>query len=928
MAISGGDGSIILTTKVDESGLKKGMQQANKFAQMSTNEQRRMAQSLSKVYRQQGMSQSEAQKKAWHDLKNNTVATKDLAKATEDVAKKTEQATKETKEYGDTAKRSGTIAKNTFLAVGKAFLTIGVASAAAVVAMTKQAVSAYADYEQLVGGVETLFKGSAQKVLDYANDAFYTAGISANEYMKQVTSFSASLISSTAGDTEKAADIANMALIDISDNVNKMGSSTESVTLAYQGFAKQQYMLLDNLKLGYGGTKTEMQRLLKDATALTGVKYDINNLADVYSAIHAIQENLGITGTTAKEAEKTISGSANMMKASWQNVLSAIAGGGDLDRAINNLVYSIQKYFQNIVPVVQRSLVGIGQLIEQVAPLLVQNVASALIQAIPSLLNAIYQMIIGLGKGIADGIKALFTGGSGSVTADIQTGMSNIAIEAGNASTGVEELGNATEKAGKQAKKALLPFDELQKLSSDTGSSSGATIETPTVNAGSSGLDSSLISETQNQANGITTVLQEQFKKIAEIATKFWNSEPIQAYVEASKTSLSMFLKFTTKMWDNIKTNSSKTWNNVKDDLKIAGKNLVDLWTNVWKDFNLAVSTWGQPIINSISNLFNSIWQTTIDPYIQLVTGVWADFTGILLELWNEYGQTFLLNIGEFVNNIIGLFQSIYDNVLEPIIKPFLDTMSELWDKHISGMIKSVGEFIMKLVNGALEIYNKFIHPIVTWLLETLKPVFSWLAKSVFASFKTVFGAISDVVSGIFKALGGLVDFIVGVFTGNWKKAWEGIKDFFKGIWDTIWGIIKGVINLIIDGLNTLWGGLYAALASIINGVGGIFKGIGKLFDADWGWEVPTDPPLIPKLARGAVLPPNKPFMAIVGDQKHGTNIEAPLDTIIDAMNIALQQNGGGNQQVNIIAKGDLDSIISLFKFEIEKKDQLAGATI
>lgn len=278
MAISGGDGSIVLTTKVDESGLKKGMQQANKFAQMSTNEQRKMAQSLSKVYRQQGLSQSEAQKKAWADLKSNTVATKDLAKATEGVAKKTEevakktgqttkatketeqategvvkkteQATQETKVYGDTAKRSGELAKKTFLAVGKAFLTIGAAAATATVAITKMAVSAYADYEQLVGGVETLFKGSAQKVLAYANDAFYTAGVSANEYMQQVTSFSASLLSSLGGDTEKAADIANMALIDISDNANKMGSSLESITIAYQGFAKGQYMLLDNLKLG------------------------------------------------------------------------------------------------------------------------------------------------------------------------------------------------------------------------------------------------------------------------------------------------------------------------------------------------------------------------------------------------------------------------------------------------------------------------------------------------------------------------------------------------------------------------------------------------------------------------------------------------------------------------------------------------------
>lgn len=168
MAIGGGDGSIILTTLVDSTGLKKGLGTIKKMGAMTA----------------------------------------------------------------------------------KAFSIVGVAAATATVAVTKMATSAYADYEQLVGGVETLFKGSAQKVLDYANDAFYTAGISANEYMKQVTSFSASLISSTAGDTEKAADIANMALIDISDNVNKMGSSTESVTLAYQGFAKQQYMLLDNLKLG------------------------------------------------------------------------------------------------------------------------------------------------------------------------------------------------------------------------------------------------------------------------------------------------------------------------------------------------------------------------------------------------------------------------------------------------------------------------------------------------------------------------------------------------------------------------------------------------------------------------------------------------------------------------------------------------------
>ena len=221
MAISGGDGSIILTTKVDETGLKKGLGSMKKLG----------------------------------------------------------------------------------AAAGKAFLAIGAAAATATVAITKMAVSAYADYEQLVGGVETLFKDSAGKVLEYANQAFQTAGVSANEYMQTAIGVSASLIQSLGGDTAKAADIANMAIIDMSDNVNKLGTDMERVKMAYAGFARNQYQLLDNLALGYQGTKTEMERLLKDAQALTGVKYDINNLADVYSAIHAIQEELGITGTTAKEAE-------------------------------------------------------------------------------------------------------------------------------------------------------------------------------------------------------------------------------------------------------------------------------------------------------------------------------------------------------------------------------------------------------------------------------------------------------------------------------------------------------------------------------------------------------------------------------------------------------------------------------------------------
>ena len=175
--------------------------------------------------------------------------------------------------------------------------------------MSTAAVNSYAEYEQLAGGVETLFKDSSNKLMGYADQAYKTAGMSANEYMSTVTSFSASLLQSLEGDTEKAADYANQAVIDMSDNANKMGTSIEMIQNAYQGFAKQNYTMLDNLKLGYGGTKEEMERLLADAEKISGIKYDISSFGDVTQAIHVIQTELGITGTTAKEASSTIQGS-------------------------------------------------------------------------------------------------------------------------------------------------------------------------------------------------------------------------------------------------------------------------------------------------------------------------------------------------------------------------------------------------------------------------------------------------------------------------------------------------------------------------------------------------------------------------------------------------------------------------------------------
>lgn len=282
---------------------------------------------------------------------------------------------------------------------------------AAIAAMGTMSIKAYADYEQLVGGVDTLFKESSKKLQGYAAEAYKTAGISANTYMQNATSFSASLLSSLAGDTEKAADVANMAMIDMSDNANKMGTSMESITTAYQGFAKQQYMLLDNLKLGYGGTKTEMERLLKDAEALSGVKYDINNLADVYEAIHVIQTELGITGTTAKEASTTITGSINMAKAAFENLLVGISDPTqDIDVLVDNFVNSVGTVIDNVMP-------RIKAVASELSSLLIEHMPEGFKIAV-SAVTAFGVALVGLKIGlIVSDISNLIKGVKGFTTA-------------------------------------------------------------------------------------------------------------------------------------------------------------------------------------------------------------------------------------------------------------------------------------------------------------------------------------------------------------------------------------------------------------------------------------------------------------------------------------------------------------------------------
>ena len=269
----------------------------------------------------------------------------------------------------------------------------GTAAVAGVTALVKNAVSQFADYEQLVGGVDTLFKDASGQVQQYAANAFKTAQISANDYMSTVTSFSASLIQSLGGDTTKAAKYADQAIIDMADNANKMGSSMESVQAVYSSLARGIFTTLDNLKLGYGGTRGEMQRLLQDAEKLSGIHYEMGNFADMTAAIHVIQENLGITGTSAKEAASTVTGSLNMMKAAWNNLIVGMGDkNADMATLMNNFVESAGTAAENLIPVIFQALSGIGDVITRLTPIIVEKLPSLIQTLIPQLINVVVQL--------------------------------------------------------------------------------------------------------------------------------------------------------------------------------------------------------------------------------------------------------------------------------------------------------------------------------------------------------------------------------------------------------------------------------------------------------------------------------------------------------------------------------------------------------
>lgn len=691
------------------------------------------------------------------------------------------------------------------------------------------------------------------------------------------------------------------ALVGLPTTLDDATSSVQRFTSA-NGNVKastEMFLALNNAVLAGGAnTQTQATALEQLSQAYAKGKPDMMEWRSAMTAMPAQLKQVAIAMGYASAndlGEALRNGSVSMdqfMKKLIELNKNGANGFQSFEEQARNATGGVGTSITNVKTAITRGLAEIMNAIGQ------SNI-SAFFQGIAKAINAVIPYIVGFTKAVVTAVSALSSLFGKKTKASVETTSSSLGNLGSSASSTSKDMDGTTKSANKlkKALNGLAGFDEMNVLKENDSSGGSDSSGGGAVGADLSGIDLSAfetdLGNVSSKADEVAKFLTNAFTGLGEILKNIWDSEPIQAYVGFVVTYWQFIYDFVTTMASDLWINMQDTWTNIETDVTRLLTNMTTLWTTFWTDMNNGLQKWGDPIIKGVSKIFNSIWKDAIDPYIQLISGAWADFSQILVDLWNEHGAVLIDNIGEFVTKTIALFQKIWDDVLEPIITPFLETMSWLWEKHIKGLIKEIGDFIGELVNGALEIYNKFIQPIVMYLIDKLAPAWSFLSQLVVGVLGTIIGVVVDVVSGVIKSLKGVVEFITGVFTGNWKKAWQGIADFFGGIWDSIIGIFKGVINLIIDGLN----GFIAGINKISFDVPDWVPVIGG---KKWGFNIPK----IKKLAQGGVV--NKPTYAMIGEA--GKEAVMPLERNtgwIDNLAQKLSDKGGSGGNPIIIKIGE-----------------------
>ena len=718
------------------------------------------------------------------------------------------------------------------------------------------AISEGAALQQSLGGIETLFKGSADKVKGYANEAYKTTGLSANAYMENVTGFSASLLQSLGGDTDKAAETANMAMIDMSDNANKMGTSMESIQMAYQGFAKQNYTMLDNLKLGYGGTKQEMQRLLADAEKLTGVKYDINNLSDVYNAIHAIQENLDITGTTAKEAASTFSGSFESMKAAAQNVLGKLALGENILPSLHALLKTTSTFlFDNFLPMVGNIFSGLGLVltegISQIASQLFGDAFGSAVYSQLSRVTGIFQtffdMIFGsLSK--QDNIDILtmlgFSEGAANqivnIADNIRVTFENIGVVAGNvASIVVDFVGDLLGiKDGEQGVNLLgIAFESIsgfirdasESLSKFTSWLKDSPLALDALKSAVVGITSAWagykavlavikgIETIRNATLAITNGLMlAQFVRTGALTTAeaanaaatmgasgafgifnaVLSANPIGLIVTAVAALTAGLVWFFTQT-----ETGQQIWSSFVDWIKQAWQGIADFFVGLWSGISEGASTLWDGVV------------TAWNAYIESLKAMWTAVVTFFSDLWVS------------IQEAASVAWTAIITVVMAIVQPFIDGFMNIWN-NISDGLTQIWEGIKMIFQGAWEFIKSIFLGAILIIIDLVTGNFNQLGADLSLIWEGIQNGISMIWEGIKTYFSGVVDAIVGYgiavfenFSAVLSAIWEFIKSTASATWEWIKSTVTSLITGLVQGAQNIWDGFMNFLSSLWEGI-------------------------------------------------------------------------------------------------------------
>lgn len=670
--------------------------------------------------------------------------------------------------FANAMKKIGTVSKTALKATGVA---IG-AAATAITKLSTDAVKAYAEYEQLVGGVETLFGAGGksleeyqrtvgiserstkeavqQSIADYTNlqnaqseviknakQAYKTAGVDMNMYMQTVTGFSASLIKSLKGDTVEAARVANRAMVDMADNANKMGTNMESIQNAYQGFAKQNYTMLDNLKLGYGGTQAEMKKLIKDAAKMTdvqkelGVTVDANSMsfANIVNAISVMQKHLGITGTTSKEAATTIQGSIGMMKAAWENLkISFVDPEGNVSEALGNFVESAKTAAKNLVPAISNTLKGIGQAIKDIAPVISAEIPPLFADLLPNVFDGAIALVGAIVQGIVDNLPAIAEAAGKMVDTIVQ-------VFKESDSPVLQFIGDALQTIKDLTAAVILSFSDLPAAIELLKKS-----DSPVLQAMGAGLESIegvlqwIYDNAETVAAGIGLIVAAF--AVGKVAAFLAALSPIQLIFMAIAAIAPVIIEnwgeieaFFTEMWSAISTAVSDAWKqftnwtgNIKASVERSWGEIQSYFTGIWESITTAISNAWTAFANWIGDIKGKIdakWSEIQSYLTDIWTGIgtaigeawakltewWGDIKGKISNAWE--GVESWLNdnvfslIGTDFDTVWGTVSQLWGSILDDI-KAAWTGVAEWFDTNIGQPISSALQPVVDVINGII----------------------------------------------------------------------------------------------------------------------------------------------------------------------------------------------------------------------------------